>query len=147
MKKFVFVALLSVSLSLTAQIAKEEDLVYSNNYFTAEQFKALSEKPTAVKYESTASSASFTHTGKGADTYNISELFPRGDYEHSIRDFNLSFNFNFTETSSPDDFFQLTFLVIPHQDIEYKDSVALVMLRIKANGTLYAEYGNMAYKR
>lgn len=145
MKNFTLAALLSACLNLTAQVAKEEDLVYTNNYFTTEQFKALSEKPAGIKYEAVAGSASFTHTGKGSDTYNISELFPRGDYEHSVRDFNLSFNFSFTETSSPDDFFQLTFLVIPHQDIEYKDSVALVMMRIKANGTLYAEYGNMAY--
>lgn len=145
MKKLLLILLMAKGTMLSAQVAKEEDLIYTNNYFTAEQFRALAAKPGGIKYEAGSNSASFTHTGKGADTYNISELFPRSDYEHSIRNFNLSFNFSFTETSSPDNFFQLTFLVIPHQDIEYKDSVALVMLRIKANGTLYAEYGNMAY--
>lgn len=145
MKKFIVIALLANAFSLSAQATKEDDLTYTNNYFTTTDFSAQKEKPAALKYESGGSSASFMHTGKGADTYNISELFPRSDFEHNLRDFDLSFNFSLTETSSPDNFFQLTFLVVPDQEVDYKDSVALVMLRIKANGTLYAEYGNMAY--
>ncbi len=147
MKKLLFMMLLAYSPVVQAQATKEEDLAYTNNYFTAERFKDLKEKPAALKYEPSGNAVTLTHTGKGTDTYNISELFPRSDYEHSIRDFHLSFNFSLTETSSPDNFFQLTFLVVPDQDIEYKDSVALVMLRIKANGTLYAEYGNMPYNK
>lgn len=147
MKKLILITFVVNIFVLSAQVTKEEDLVYTNNYFTAERFKDLKEKPGGIKYETGSNSALFTHTGKSADTYNISELFPRGDYEHSIRDFNISFSFSLTETSSPDNFFQLTFLVVPDQDIEYKDSVALVILRITAKGTLYAEYGNTPYNK
>lgn len=147
MKKLIVIALLANALSVFAQATKEDDLLYTGNYFTTENFNAQKEKPAAIKYEATGNAASFTHTGKGADTYNISELFPRSGYEHHLRDFDLSFNFSLSESSSPDNFFQLTFLVVPDQDIDYKDSVALVIIRIKANGTLYAEYGNMAYSK
>ncbi|MCW5907747.1 MAG: hypothetical protein KIS94_07815 [Chitinophagales bacterium] len=145
MKKITFILLLTSAFSVFAQVQKEDDITYTNNYFKVEEFKALSEKPAAIKYETNGTSVSFSHTDKAAHTYNVADLFPRSEYEHSIRNLSMSFNFTFEATSSPNDFFQLSFLAVPHQDFEYKDSVSILSIRIKANGTLYAEGGNTPY--
>lgn len=127
--------------SSIAQVTKEEDLVYTNNFFTAEAYEKLKEKPADLKYETAAGAAILTHTSKGTTLYASADLFPRTNSDHYIRDFNLAFDFTFTANAAPDNFLGLLFTIVPNEDIEYKstEQMTFAIYMITADGNLHCK--------
>jgi hypothetical protein len=145
MKTLLFIFLITCYASSKAQITKETDLSYTDNYFTQDRYKALKEKPDDIKYETQGASLLLTHQSKGLDAYASSDLFPRSDFHEYIRDFSLSFNFSFTASSGNDNFFGVSFLISPHEDIDWKDSAAFVYYFVTPEGKLYSMVKNIPY--
>jgi hypothetical protein len=95
MEKIISVALLLLSLAGYAQVTREPDLTYANNFFLKEAYKGLKDKSDNLKNEANGSLLNLVHQSKGVDMYASSDIFPRSDFHHYVRDFDISFDFYF----------------------------------------------------